>query len=167
MREAEKLRAEVNSTLDGDPWFGPPVLGVLRDVNAAAAASRPIPDAHSVWEIVLHMMAWTKETVRRLRGAAHGPPPEGDWPMVGRADPAAWHEALADLRRAHEELACTLADLEDPDLGRQVGGAQTDSQGNPVTLYRTVIGLLQHDAYHAGQIALLKKLVVSKKGRSA
>jgi hypothetical protein len=31
--------------------------------------------------------------------------------------------------------------------------------GNPVTYYQTIVGILQHDAYHAGQIALLKKAI--------
>jgi uncharacterized damage-inducible protein DinB len=113
---------------------------------------------HSIAELVLHMTAWTRETTRRLRGGEHGVPAEGDWPPVAGSDSRAWSAALADLRRAHGELARTLVELDDGVLAQQVAGAQVDARGQPVTLHRTVVGLLQHDAYHAGQIALLKKL---------
>ncbi len=159
MREVERLRSEVQSTVGGDPWYGPSVLSVLQGVDAAAAAARPIPGAHSVWELVLHMTAWARETARRLGGGSFGNPVEGDWPPVVGTDSIAWEKSLAELRRAHDELSRTFVDLQDGDLGRLVGGTQTDALGEPVTLHRTMIGILQHDAYHTGQVALLKKLL--------
>lgn len=158
MRAAERIRAEVLGTLRGDPWHGSSVEKILAGVDARAAAARPIAGAHTIWELVLHMTAWTRAVERRLRGGEAVPPVEGDWPPVGRSDPAAWAAALADLRAAHEELARTLAGLDDSALERQIAGGQVDALGEPVTGWRTAIGLPQHDAYHSGQIALLKKL---------
>ena len=73
------------------------------------------------------------------------------------ATPAAWADALSALRRAHEDLVRTIEAAEDSSLSRQIGGAQVDAMGNPVTYYQTIVGILQHDTYHAGQISLLKK----------
>lgn len=167
MRDVERLRAEVDSTIAGDPWYGPSVLRTLDGIDASAAAARPIPGAHTVWEIVLHMTAWVNETTRRVRGGSHGTPAEGDWPPVSGTDRVSWDAAVAELRRAHDELAASLIEVDDADLSRQVGGTQVDSQGQPVTVHRTVIGLLQHDAYHAGQVTLLKKILMSKNKHSA
>jgi len=167
MRETERLSAEVDRTVAGDPWYGPSVLKTLEGIDAAAAARHPVPGVHSVWELVLHMTAWAHETTRRLQGGPDASPAEGDWQLVSGTGAAAWNEAIAALRSAHRELAETLSQARDASLALQVGGDQVDRDGHAVTLHQTVIGLLQHDAYHTGQIALLKKLLVSEDGRSA
>lgn len=157
MREVERLRRELNATLEGDPWYGLAVLRILESLDASAAAAHPVHGAHSIWELVAHMTAWVNETNRRLRGGPHGDPREGDWPAVASTTPDSWSAACSALRQAHADLARTLTAIDDPDLGRQIAGAQVDAAGQPVTFYQTAVGLLQHDAYHAGQIALLKK----------
>ncbi len=157
MQEAERLRRELESTMDGDPWYGSAVARILEGIEAPAAAAHPVKGAHSIWELVLHMTAWVNEVRRRLEGAKHGEPSEGDWPAVGATTPEAWKQAISSLRGAHAELARTLAATDDAGLARQVGGGQVDATGKPVTLHQTVIGILQHDTYHAGQIAVLKK----------
>jgi len=155
--ETQRLRRELESTMDGDPWYGSPLARILDGIDAPGAAAHPIRGAHSIWELVLHMTAWVNEVRRRLEGGRHGDPAEGDWPRVGETTPDAWAQAISSLRRAHAELASTLAATDDAGLARPVAGGQVDSAGNPVTLYQTAIGALQHDTYHAGQIAILKK----------
>ena len=157
MREVDRLRRELEATFAGDPWYGSPVSRILDGVDASQAAAHPIEGGHSIWELVAHVTSWVNETNRRLRGARHATPVEGDWPPVTSTSAKAWEAAQADLARGHAALAATLTALDDTDLARQVGGKQTDANGQAVTLYATAIGLLQHDAYHAGQIALLKK----------
>jgi uncharacterized damage-inducible protein DinB len=157
MREVERLRRELDATLGGDPWYGLAVSRILEGIDASKAAAHPVHGAHSIWELVAHMTAWVNETNRRLLGGAHGDPLEGDWPAVASTTPDSWSAACSALRQAHVDLARTLTAMNDSDLGRQIAGAQVDGSGQPVTFYRTAVGLLQHDAYHAGQIALLKK----------
>ncbi|MFL6279367.1 MAG: DinB family protein [Vicinamibacterales bacterium] len=157
MQEADRLQRELEATMDGDPWYGSAVGRILDGVDASSAAAYPINGAHSIWELVLHMTAWVNEVRRRLDGGRHRDPAEGDWPAVTATTEDAWKQAAASLRQAHAEIRRTLAPMDDADLQCQVGGSQVDADGNRVTLYQTVIGILQHDAYHAGQIALLKK----------
>lgn len=157
MEEIERLRRELGSTLDGDPWYGSAIARILDGIGATHAAEHPIKGAHSIWELVLHMTAWVNEVRRRLDGGKHGEPVEGDWPEVGSTTAEAWRQATDALRRAHADLAQSLAKTDDARLSRQVAGGQVDASGQPVSLYQTVVGILQHDTYHAGQIALLKK----------
>jgi uncharacterized damage-inducible protein DinB len=142
--------------MDGDPWYGSAIARILERVDASGAAAHPVKGAHSIWELVLHMTAWLNEVRRRLDGGTHGEPSEGDWPPVGATTPEAWKRALSSLRRAHADLGQALATTDDGSLARQVSGGQVDAAGKPVSLYQTVIGILQHDTYHAGQIAILK-----------
>jgi uncharacterized damage-inducible protein DinB len=162
VNEPERLGRELDATMSGDPWYGTAVLRILDGIDADKAAAHPIENAHSIWELVLHMTAWVSEVKRRLDGGTHGEPLAGDWPAIGATTPDAWNEAVSTLRKAHADLSRTLAASPDAVLARQVAGGQIDASGRPITLYQTVVGILQHDAYHGGQIAMLKKALVNK-----
>jgi uncharacterized damage-inducible protein DinB len=143
-----------------DPWHGPATVDLLADVPVAAAAALPIPDGHSIWEIVLHMTAWQREVVRRLGGAEPQPPEEGDWPTPPRPGEEAWDHARAELGTSLEELATTVSTMSDDDLREIVGTARDRALGSGITRAEMVAGALQHNAYHSGQIALLRKALL-------
>src|SRR5689334_23040362 len=108
VNEAERLARELDATMSGDPWYGTAVSRILDGVDAGKAAARPFESGHSIWELVLHMTAWVSEVKRRLDGGMHGEPLEGDWPAVGATTPAAWADAVSELRSAHADLSRTL-----------------------------------------------------------
>ena len=157
MTEIERIREQLKRAFEGNAWHGPSVMEVLSDVTAQQAAVRVFRGAHTIWELVAHMTAWVNETIRRLRGGAHGDPAEGDWPAISSTSATSWQSARSALAQAHARLAATLTAMDDADLAKQIAGGQVDAAGQPVSLYATTVGVLQHDAYHAGQIALLKK----------
>jgi uncharacterized damage-inducible protein DinB len=140
-----------------DPWHGPATVDLVFDVPFAAAAARPIPDGHSIWEIVLHMTAWQREVVRRLGGAEPQPPEDGDWPIPPTLGQEGWDRARAELGASLEQLGTAVAALSDEDLRELVGTARDRALGSGITRAEMVAGLLQHNAYHSGQIALLRK----------
>ncbi len=151
------LADQLRRGYDGDPWHGWPLTRSLAGLDAAAAAARPLPAAHSIWELVLHITGWTGEVTRRLAGAPPGQPAKGDWPEVGATTPERWQAALAALTEAHVELERATRALP-PEQWREMVGSERDvAAGTGVTKAQLVNGLVQHDAYHAGQIALLRK----------
>ena len=140
-------------------WHGPAIRELLIGVDARAAAARPIPGAHSIWELVHHLAAWAEICEQRLQGRALGDPtPEGDWPPVP-ANPAAhaWTQAQARVASSYERLASAAESLSDADLARQVGERGYDA----ATMLR---GAVEHGVYHGGQIALLKRALVEPQG---
>jgi uncharacterized damage-inducible protein DinB len=155
--EVQHILDQLRRVFDGDAWYGPSIREVLAGVAATQAAARPIPSAHTIWELVLHMTAWKREVLRRLRGGEPGLPMDGDWPSAPPATESAWAEAQAALASAHEELWRTLHSFPGGRLHEIVGQARDRPLGTGVTYYATLHGLVQHDAYHTGQIALLKK----------
>lgn len=154
------LRDEVAGGMRGQPWHGYSLTRMLGDVDAARAAARPALQAHTIWEIVLHATAWTREVTRRLGGAWSRDPVEGDWPAAAPATPEAWAAALSDLDAAHVELERAVMDFPEERWSELFGGQVRDTAaGTGITYAQMVNGLVQHDAYHAGQIGLLKKAV--------
>ncbi|HEX5830655.1 MAG TPA: DinB family protein, partial [Gemmatimonadaceae bacterium] len=159
--EIDQLGRELAAAHAGDPWHGPSRAAVLANVGAADAARRPAGGAHSMWEIVLHMTAWTSEVARRLRGGTPAEPAAGDWPAAPAGDAAtadAWNAARAALDAAHAELLAALRQLPAEQLEAVVGEGRDAPLGTGVTYGAMVRGLLQHDAYHSGQIAILRRV---------
>lgn len=151
------LSDQLRRALAGDPWHGWSMTRILDGVHASTAAARPLPAGHSIWEIVLHVTGWTREAARRLGGAPPAEPEPGDWPPAGDPTPERWAAALADLVAAHTELEHAIARVP-PDQWHAPPTTPRDATtGSGVTFAQLVNGVVQHDAYHAGQIAILKK----------
>jgi uncharacterized damage-inducible protein DinB len=151
MTEIERIADQLRRAHEGQAWHGPALKEILKDVNAEAAARRPIATAHTIWEIVLHISVWESVVRRRLSGEVIGElAPQQDWPAVGDTSEATWKQALAALARAHAELQKALMRLTDRQLAEPIPGPG-------YTAYFMLHGAIQHALYHAGQIALLKK----------
>ena len=157
--DLESLRQDLHKVYDGDPWHGSSIIQVLRGIDADLAARRSIPHAHTIWEIVLHMTAWTREVASRVRGAAAKSPPE-DWPAArfGGGEPA-WKAAKDDLAAAQREIEAAVAALKADDLVRWI----ENHEGVGYTVGTVIRGLLQHHTYHEGQIAILKRAAETSK----
>lgn len=152
----DSLRDELRRSLHGPAWHGPALLEALDDVSPREAQARPLAGAHSIAELAFHALAWMEEVTRRLDGTAPSLPARGDWPSDDAALPLV--ESIRLLRQAGDTLDATLAALPPARLGAIVGGPQRDAPtGSGVTYAAMLHGLAQHNAYHGGQIAMLKK----------
>jgi uncharacterized damage-inducible protein DinB len=156
MSEIDRIIDELRREHAGEPWHGPSLRQILDGVTAAQAASRPLPGGHTIWELVLHITAWKNEVRRRLAGAAAADPPEGDWPQVGETSVERWRQALGALERAQTELVADIRRLPQERLSEPINDPRAPG-GKGVSYYVLLHGIVQHDAYHAGQIAILKR----------
>jgi len=153
MSEAARIADQLRRAFGGDAWHGDSVFEILGGVTAAQAAAHPIKKAHSIWELVLHVAAWDGAVLRRLGGTAVELSDAQNFPPVTGASEPAWRAALAEVRRVHEELVSAVSVLPDSRLDEIVPG----KHGAHYTFYYMLHGVVQHELYHAGQIALLKK----------
>jgi uncharacterized damage-inducible protein DinB len=157
MTEIDRIIDQLNREHTGDPWHGSPLHAILDGITAGQAAARPLPGAHSIWELVLHMTGWKNEVRRRLSGAPAGEPEGGDWPEVGEPSDAKWAQAIRALDQAHADLAAAIGGLSESRLYDATNDPRDRPLGAGVPYYVLLHGIVQHDVYHAGQIAILKK----------
>ncbi len=154
MTEATRIADQLRRAFGGEAWHGDSVFEILDGVTAAQAAAHPIKNAHSIWELVLHIAAWDGAVLRRMGGVAVELSDAENFPQVTDASETAWRTALARVRRVHEELVAAVATLPESRLYEMVPG----KEGAHYTFYYMLHGVAQHELYHAGQIALLKKM---------
>jgi uncharacterized damage-inducible protein DinB len=135
----------------GEAWHGPGLMELLEDVDALAAAAKPLPGVHSIWELVLHIAVWDDAACRRIAGEKWQPTGTANFPLAPEpATSAAWRKTVADAKRTHDRLVKTVADLSESRLRDRVPGKRYD-------FCHMLHGVAQHELYHAGQIAILKK----------
>ena len=158
MTELARILEMLARMHDGDAWHGPSVMSALEGVNAAVASWRPPGHAHSIWEIALHIISWRREVERRLGGKPPTVPEDGDWPDVIAGDEAAWAHTRLALQQSHERLVSAVKTLKESELERTVGEGREAGLGSGVTVALMLHGVIQHDAYHAGQCALIRKM---------
>ncbi len=157
LAEAVRIADQLRRAFEGDAWHGPALLELLEDVDAATAAAKPIPDVHSIWELVLHVEAWDGAAIKRLSGEKTRLKSKQNFPPVPKPTEAAWREAVAHAKRTHDTLVRTVTRLSEARLRDRCPGKKYD-------FYYLLHGVAQHELYHAGQIAILKKATASRRG---
>ena len=157
MTEIERIIEQLKRAFEGNAWHGPSVMEVLSDVTAQQAAARVLPGAHTIWELALHIGAWDNACLTRLQGGRAELTDDEDWPAVMETAESDWQRCKSALVDGNMKLRDAIASLDEQRLDEPI------LSGMP-SVYITVQGVVQHDLYHAGQMAMLKKAL--KEGSS-
>jgi len=154
MSEVDRIRDQFRRAFDGEAWHGPSVMKLLEGVTAEQAAAHPIPGAHSIWELTQHIRAWEGACLRRLNGDPAQLSDQEDWEPVNDFSEASWAQTKRSLRETHEQLLQAIGTVDDSRLDQPIIDHPKIKFSS---VYVTLHGGVQHDLYHAGQIAILKK----------
>ena len=150
MRETERIEDQLRRSIEGPAWHGPALLELLADVSADAAAARPVADGHSIWELVLHVKTWQDAAIRYVKGETVTVSDMEDFPPVTDQGEDAWKAAIGDMVESARQLRDVILNLNEQALDQPVPDKK-------FSVYILLQGIPQHNLYHGGQIALLKK----------
>src|SRR5277367_4957709 len=148
--EAARIADQLRRAFDGSAWHGPALFELLADIDAVTAAAKPLPNVHSIWELVLHIAVWDAAAIRRVRGEKCQPTGAANFPPTPMPTEAAWRKTMSETKRTHDRLVKTVAALPESRLRTRCPGKRYD-------LYHLLHGVVQHELYYAGQVAILKK----------
>ena len=151
MKEIDRISDQLRRAFESDAWHGPSLTEALSGLTVEAAHARPLAGAHTIWEILLHVSADIESVSARLKGKGRTLSPEEDWPLPpADGDDDALKADLNRLRNVHEQLLRDMSDVKDTALDKPIMEGFS-------SIYVTLHGVVQHNVYHAGQIALLRK----------
>lgn len=151
--EKELIIVQLEQAFRRKSWHGPNLLGTLRGIDAEAAAWRPAPGRHNIWELIIHCAYWKYSVHRRFAGET-----KMSFDLKGsnwferpaEATGKALKNDIALLRSHHVKLIESVTAFK---------GRFADIPKGSTTSFRDLaIGAAAHDLYHAGQIQLLKRL---------
>src|SRR5215204_3772641 len=111
MSEIQQIVEELKNIHDGNAWHGVSLKDALDGITFEQAAARPVKDAHSIWEIVMHIAAWEDVFRRRFEGQGITEPEEGDFPAPTETSEKTRTEILEKLESVHERLHGAVAKL--------------------------------------------------------
>ncbi len=149
MSEARRIADQLRRALRGPAWHGDSLAEILEGVTAAQADTVAINGAHTIHGLVLHLTAWAEIALERVTtGKTRDIAAAEDFPAA-----AEWRSDLAKLFDASDRLAAHIENMSEHEL-------EFVLEPNTQTVYRLLHGIVQHHLYHAGQMVLLKKLLV-------
>ncbi len=141
---------QLQNIYDGEPWYGESLLDKLEPLEPSQAFALPIPGAHSIAQIVAHMLVWRRVLVEHLEGNTHFKPEldsPDDWNPASKLKAQGWEHLLVELDKNQQKLLSLLSLKPESWLDEPFQNDQT---------YRFLLeGIIQHDVYHIGQIGLL------------
>jgi uncharacterized damage-inducible protein DinB len=144
--ETERIVRMLEKTFDRQPWYGSSIMDIL-EMNPGITSHR-IGNGHTIIELVRHMTSWRTFATRRLEGDNSFEITE----ELNFPQPGTWEQAIIQLRQSQEALVRAAKNFPEDRLGELV-----PSKTQKYTYYTLLHGIMQHDIYHLGQIAMLKK----------
>lgn len=153
-QEILQIAEHLKDAYEGEPWFGRSIKEILNEIDEAMAFERP-KGQHSILELVWHMTTWKEFTLSRLRNDDKMPIKyfeENDWRVLDHSDKTLWQRGLQQFAKLHNELIEVIQQQKDEILSQRVGDRQYDFR-------KLLYGITQHDIYHLGQIAYIKKML--------
>lgn len=152
--ELKMYAAQLEESFSGEPWFGRNIQDILAEINENIAFQKP-NGQHSILELLFHMINWRQFTINRLqkmteKGSSFFE--ENDWQVLDHNDKSLWQKGIEELNNSQHTLLNLLNKMKEEEL-------QTPVQDRDYE-YRTLInGIIQHDIYHLGQIAYIRKML--------
>jgi hypothetical protein len=127
----------------------------IADLPANLRGVRPEGSPHSVWELVEHLRFTQWDILDFSRNPDYATPswPEDYWPKTpAPANDAAWEESVAGFHRDLKAMQDLVADPE-TDLYAKI------PWGEGQTILREAMLVADHNAYHLGQIVLVRQML--------
>ena len=152
-KEVQSIITNLERVLTGQPWYGKAVMPMLRKIHPAVVFINP-NNSHAAIEILYHMITWAEFTLSRVQKKQNydlKTAEEMDWRII---DPKVqtWAKGLDEFEQLHKQLVAELQTKDDAFLSEMVDYREYN--------FRFLLnGLIQHNIYHLGQIAYLKKIL--------
>jgi len=153
MNEIQHLKQSFEDLFDGHPWLDITVIGTLQQLTPTQAYKRAVPNCNTIWEIVTHIIAWRKNLLERLHGVVITTPDHNYFQPVTDASDAAWQQTLDQLHATQQQWINYFEELKEDSFEKIY-------PNNKMTYLQHIHGIIQHDAYHLGQIVLLAKVAL-------
>jgi uncharacterized damage-inducible protein DinB len=155
MTELDRILDQYDRAMHGHAWHGDSLWKILNGISPQQAATHVDPNAHNIWELVAHVTFWETQVYRRLNCLPDRSANKRNFPATPEATTENWNRTLEDLRRSNRDFRSAFAQLDDSQLDQPLPARKKSA-------YVELHGVIQHNLYHAGQIALLRRIVAAK-----
>ena len=150
MKENELIIKLFEDLFDGSPWIDVTIMGTIKGISSKNASKKISVNQNSIWEIVNHLICWRLNVLQRVQGKVIITPGNNYFEPITDSSPSAWERTLKELQDSQTQWLEFLKQLTPNSFSKVY-------PNNKMTYYEHIHGIIQHDAYHLGQITLLAK----------
>ena len=150
MTEQKRIKSLFEKLYNGIPWIDVNLFSTLKKISAKQASEKVLPKCNSIWEITDHLISWRLNVLRRLKGEEIINHENNYFDIVKDKSPKAWKNTLKNLEESQKLWLIYLNGIKTVEFDKV-------NKRNNMTFYEHIQGIIQHDAYHLGQIVLLAK----------
>ena len=150
----EKYQKVYNSA----PWYGDSIVRILKNVNPKIVFIKAGEKSHSIAELVAHTIGWRDIVFNQIQGNRKFRLTQKDtfnWERFDKNEKTAWKSLLKELDKNQKKIISFLAKKDDEFLNSKAPKKKRTNEF-------LIEGVIQHDVYHLGQIALLNKIITEK-----
>lgn len=152
MKETKRIAQLFEDLYDGEPWIDETLQRTLKNISVEKAAIKISPGRNSIWQIVNHLISWRENVLQRVQGKVIVTPENNYFDEIKDASEKAWQETHRRLRDSQKKWITFLLESDGKTFEKIY-------PKNGLSYYSNIHGIIQHDAYHLGQIVLLSKLI--------
>lgn len=147
------INTQISNSFDTNGWFVA-VMNALDGVNVEQACCKPTDDVNCIWETLAHLTYYNHAYVERFKGIdyEYDVSSNDETFSVGEYDEATWQSEIARFRTVMSEFRDLIEAADEAKFAEPVSASD---QTKWATL---ILNIASHNAYHAGQIMLLRKL---------
>ncbi len=127
----------------------------VKDLPVELRGKVPKGGEYSAWQLLEHLRIAQLDILEFSRDAKHESPkwPEGYWPKEkAPADDKAWDKSVRAFKKDLREM-CALVEDPKTDLFAKI------PHGDGQTILREALLAADHNAYHVGQLVLVRRLL--------
>lgn len=154
-KEIQAIIRRIENINNGEPWFGRAVYIILEEVNSKKVYIKPNDTEHSLIELLYHMITWASFTLKRIEKDDKMDMSvfeKIDWRNINPKIHT-WKKGLTEFKAIHKKIIALLKKKDDAFLKEIVDYRKYN--------FRFLLnGMIEHNIYHLGQIAYLKKMLV-------
>jgi uncharacterized damage-inducible protein DinB len=155
MKETKRISKLFKNLYNGNPWIDVTIVNTLKEIDAKMASKRILPKCNTIWEITNHIIKWRINVLKRMNGQLIKTPSHNYIEQIKNSTEKSWKETLIKMESTQILWVEYLSKVKKDELKKRY-------EVNNLTYYEHILGIIQHDAYHLGQIVLLAKCVKSQ-----
>lgn len=149
MNQTRRIADAYRAVTIKDAWYGPSLAQLLAEISPELATAPPVPGAHSISELLQHLLLWNE----RVRNTSESHPLEPWQAELEWAEPPiAWSELVTRWNQSRDLLEERMRNFPAADLAKQV-------PGRTYAYEKLLEGIVQHTIWHAGQIAMVRSML--------
>lgn len=147
----QNIIKQLKDILDQDIWLDENFHKKWESISDRQAFERPLPEMHSVGELISHLIVWRLEIIKRLQGhrsSLTDKSPE-NWKTNDELRSIGWLNLKNEFINSQHVLIQLLADKNDQYLENELPDGSK--------FHYLIEGLIHHDLYHLGQLGITIK----------